>query len=135
MIFWPDVVISIVKSGTDKIVHPSIHDREFLHLGLLHIKDLGRENAAIGRDETSGLKNELELAFAQERQDAARKFLRGLGIFVAVNRSETAAEVQELDPGTALLDLVNEFQDLLERLNERIAGLDLGTDMHMNAQD
>jgi len=131
----PDMVERVVERRADEIVHPGVHDHKLLHVGLFDIDHPVARIPLLAAIKTSGFEDEPAFSFFEDRQDLPRELFRGLGILVTIDRAQAAAQVQEFDPGPGRFQFVDEFHDLLERFDERFAGLDLGTDVHMDSRD
>src|SRR6266576_5922060 len=64
-----NLMITVVKRRPNQIVHARIDNREFLLTGALDITDPRQQNAGISNEQPPRLKQNLQLQFAQRRQD------------------------------------------------------------------
>ena len=69
-------MITLVKRGTDEIVHAGIDDDEFLLRGLLKVTNARQQDAGVADEKTARLKQHAQAERAQRRHDRGRVIAR-----------------------------------------------------------
>ena len=78
-------MISLIQSGTYKIVHPGVDDHKSLPWCWLDVQDPGQEHAGITNDEAAGFQQDSDAQILKQRNSCSRVLVDGQTMFRAVS--------------------------------------------------
>ena len=139
---WKDLVVSLIESGADEIVHAGVGDDEGLGFVVaagavfLDVEDGGEEHAGLSYEEAAGLEEEMKIETAGSGEDLRRVGGDGGGGVEGgggVLDAEAAAGVDVGKRNAVLLELADERGDAGKGFAEGIDGADLRADVDRDA--